>query len=348
MKISFPGILVIVILFCYSCSQSGNKVELISAEADRKIDVMVDGKLFTSYIWPENVYKPVLYPVLASSGTEVTRGFPLKPREGERNDHIHQVGIWLTYGNVNGVDYWGTGYTGSREPDKGIIKHESFEIVPGEGDEGILKTRESWINPYGKVILAGKSEHHFIAGKDRRIIDWLNTLTAADTAVLFGDTKEGMFGIRVARQLELPLDERVVFLDAEGNPLKERRSAMEGATGNYHSSEGINGEAVWGTRARWMALDGYIGEEPVSVIICDHPDNPAYPTYWHARGYGLFAANPFGWKDFTGGAEVLGFSVEKGESVTFRYRVIIASGSHLADNEINTIYDDFAGRYRKQ
>lgn len=346
MKTSLYGILFLFILFSFSCSRAGNNVELISSEADRKIDVMIDGKLFTSYIWPENVYKPVLYPVLASSGTEVTRGFPLKPREGERNDHIHQVGIWLNYGNVNGVDFWGTGSTGTREQERGIIEHLSAEKAEGGRGEGILVTRESWLMPGGNEVLAEETEYHFISVGNKRIIDRITNLTARDSDVVFKDTKEGMFGFRVARQLELPLDENVILLDAEGNPSKERKNAREGATGNYHSSEGVNGESVWGTRARWMALDGNIDEDKISIVICDHPGNPAYPTYWHARGYGLFAANPLGWSDFTKGTEVLGFTLKAGETVTFRYRVIIASGNHLADNEINEMADEFSGKYR--
>ena len=93
------------------------------------------------------------------------------------------------------------------------------------------------------------------------------------------------------------------------------------------SSEGITGDAVWGTRAKWMNLSGIIGNEKISVVICDHPKNPGYPTYWHARGYGLFAANPLGWNDFTKGKEQFNFSIPAKKSAKFRYRVIISSGS---------------------
>ncbi len=159
------------------------------------------------------------------------------------------------------------------------------------------------------------------------------------------DTKEGMFAIRVARQLELPSKENVLLLDASGKPGTEKASENKGVTGNYRSSEGITGEAVWGTRAKWMDLYGIIGNEKISVVICDHPKNPSYPTYWHARGYGLFSANPLGGSDFTNGKEVVNFSVPAGKSVTFRYRTIITSGIHLNDEEINDLADDFAARY---
>ncbi len=328
-----------------SNNQNNSKVEFVSHEPERRIDVLMNGKLFTSYCWPENVYKPILYPVITSAGTEVTRGFPLKPREGERDDHIHQVGIWMNYGMVNGHDFWGNGSRGFREPNGGIIKHLSVEKSAGGAGEGILITRESWIDPAGMELLAEKTEYHFIDKGNVRIIDRITTLTAGDTAVYFKDTKEGMFGIRVARQLELPVNESVRLLDSKGIPSKEKIPASNGVTGNYRSSEGISGEAVWGTRAKWMDLDGIIGNEKISLVICDHPKNQSYPTYWHARGYGLFAANPLGWKDFTNGKEKLNFKLKPRKSTTFRYRVIINSGSFLTEKEIGNLADEFASEY---
>jgi hypothetical protein len=137
----------------------------------------------------------------------------------------------------------------------------------------------------------------------------------------------------------------VNLLDESGKPSTEKVNAANGAAGNYRSSEGVTGEAVWGTRAKWMALNGSIGDEKISLVICDHPKNQSYPTYWHARGYGLFAANPFGWNDFTKGKEVLNFTIKSGKSVTFRYRIIINSGTLLTDAEINALAEDLSGRY---
>ncbi|MBC8402310.1 MAG: PmoA family protein [Candidatus Marinimicrobia bacterium] len=55
--------------------------------------------------------------------------------------------------------------------------------------------------------------------------------------------------------------------------------------------------------------------------------NVGYPPYWHARQYGLLAANPFGQKIFSKGAEELNFMLQKGESTTFRHRLFIHSGA---------------------
>jgi hypothetical protein len=343
MKLLIIGLITVGVLF--SNSSLAQKVELVKKQSGKQIEVRIDGKLFTSYCVFDNVYKPILYPVYTAGGTEVTRGFPLNPKEGERDDHIHQVGIWLNYGNVNGVDFWGTGHTGSKEPGNGVVKHISITKTSDGKGEAVLGTTAGWIMPTGKEILEEKTEYHFIARGTLRIIDRITTLTATDTTVLFKDTKEGMFGMRVARQLELPANEMVALLDATGKPSKEKVSALKGATGNYLSSEGLTGNAVWGTRAKWMDLNGAIGNEKISVVICDHPKNQGYPTYWHARGYGLFAANPLGWSDFTKGREVLGFKLNPKHSVTFRYRIIISSGNQLAADEIEDLYSEFSKKY---
>ncbi len=165
--------------------------------------------------------------------------------------------------------------------------------------------------------------------------------------MLFKDTKEGMFGIRVARQLELPTREGVILLDSTLSQSVNKDTLNLGVGGDYLSSEGVRGEAVWGTRARWMLLTGSIGEEQVSVAIIDHPRNPGYPTYWHARPYGLFAANPLGWNDFTRGKEQFNFEIKEEESAIFRYRIVIKSGVYLTSEELDRLAGEFAKKYRK-
>lgn len=309
---------------------------------NKKINVLADGKLFTTFQWPDNVCKPVLYPIFATSGTEITRGFPMDPKAGERADHPHQIGMWLTYGNVNGLDFWGNGSQGlgTKNANGGFIKHTKTESISEK--TGSFVTFESWVDSTGTELLNEKTEFRFAAIGTTRIIDRKTTLTAGETEISMPDTKEGMFGIRVARQLELPISGTVELYNEDGTTTRFKDTLNVGITGNYRSSEGITGEAVWGTRAKWMDLFGNIGDEKISLVICDHPENPNYPTYWHARGYGLFAANPLGVKDFTKGENALDFKIPAGTSVTFSYRVIIASGEHLSDEEINTFASDFA------
>ncbi len=355
MKLLSISILVLAVIFSVSCnsktgkqSQKKQEPQITFSENDgqKSIDVLVDGKVFTTYRWPENVCKPVLYPVYTSEGTAVTRGFPIEPKVGERADHPHQIGMWLTYGNVNGNDFWGNGSNGlgTRNPNGGVILHQKVDKMQDGSGEGVLVTSESWTDSTGVELLKEHSEYHFFAENNIRIIDRITTLTA-NKGVQMPDTKEGMFGIRVARQLELPDQGEITLYGANGEPERVKAMSNEGISGNYRSSEGKTGLDVWGTRARWMDLYGNIGGEDISLVICDHPENQSYPTWWHARGYGLFAANPLGAKDFTEGKEELNFSIPAGKSTTFKYRVIISSGSHLTDAEINTYADSFAEKY---
>jgi hypothetical protein len=133
-----------------------------------------------------------------------------------------------------------------------------------------------------------------------------------------------------------------VFTDASGQATPVAVLNNEGVSGLYHSSEGKVGDDVWGTRARWVNLTGTIADKQVSLVVLDHPRNVGYPTYWHARGYGLFAANPLGQKEFSKGKEVLDYKLPAGKSVTFRYKVLVHSGSHLTDDEVNQAFSRFS------
>ncbi len=325
---------------------SREEVTFQENKSDNSIDVLIDGQRFTTYRWPKNVTKPILYPIVTSNGTEITRGFPIHPKTGERADHPHQIGMWLTYGDVDGNDFWGNGShgLGTTNPNGGIIKHLKVDEMSDGAGAGILVTSESWEDSTGQELLKEHTEYHFIAEDSVRIIDRITTLTAGNKAVSLPDTKEGMFGIRVARELELPAQGEVTLYSASGEPEKVKEMDNTSISGDYLSSEGGTGLGVWGTRARWMDLYGNIDGEDISLVICDHPDNPSYPTWWHARGYGLFSANPLGAKDFTKGDTTVDFSIPAHESVTFRYRVVISSGFHLTAEQINGYADDFGKR----
>jgi hypothetical protein len=78
----------------------------------------------------------------------------------------------------------------------------------------------------------------------------------------------------------------------------------------------------------------------VTVAIFDHPGNVGYPTYWHARGYGLFAANPLGRHMFDATQPPLDYTLEKGQTTTFRYRLAFYTHAATLD-ELNREADSF-------
>lgn len=337
------------VLTCSIGAQNGADVgvRIVPNEPARRVDVFIDGRPFTSYIWPGSVKKPVLYPLRTANGTIVTRGYPLDPRPGERVDHPHHVGLWFNYGNVNGLDFWNN--SEAIEPAErgkyGTIRHVKIKRAAGGKTSGVLEVEMEWVGPDGKALLREETTFIFHAGANQRAIDRIATLTALDKRVVFEDNKEGVIGIRVARQLEQPADKPEVFTDASGKATAVPRLDNTGVTGRYRSSEGKTGDDVWGTRGRWTMLTGKIGQEPVALAILDHPANPGYPTYWHARGYGLFAANPLGQKVFSNGKETLNFTLEPRQSATFRYRVLIITGGAAA-GDLDSQYARFTAEVK--
>jgi len=310
------------------------------------VDVSVGGKPFTSYFFPgENVLKKaVLFPLISAKGTTITRGYPMAPRAGERVDHPHHVGMWLNYEDVNGFDYWNnsTNIIASLQTHKmGTIVHSS--IIKQDAKRGLLVVSADWIDNDGKgqKVLQEKTTYVFSGTADSRTVDRITTLTAIADRVLFKDVKDGMFAIRVARQLEIPSNKPDVFTDAHGVETKVPVMDNTGVSGDYLSSEGVKGEAVWSTRAKWMNLHGEMDNHPISVTIFDHPSNVSYPSYWHARGYGLFAVNPLGAKVFSNGKDERNLTLKKGESVTFRYRTLITDRLNTKE-ELDKIQAEFS------
>jgi hypothetical protein len=313
------------------------RVDIEERAAERRVDVTVDGQPFTSYAWPERVSKPVLYPIRTARGSIVTRGFPLEPRPGERVDHPHQVGLWFNFGDVNGVDFWNNSEvrTPEEKTKMGTIRHVAAKDATGGSGRGTLAVALEWVMPDGSTALEEEAVFAFHAGPDRRAIDRTTRLTASGRGVAFGDNKEGLFALRVARALELPATRPQVFTDASGRPAAVPVLDNTGVTGSYTSSEGLRDAAAWGTPARWMALSGRIGEEPVVLLILDHPGNPGHPGRWHARDYGLFAVNPFGAKAYTEGkAEASRLSLEAGASALFRHRLLVLSETFSAEKAV--------------
>lgn len=309
-----------------------DQLKITHDEAKKRVDVTVDGKPFTSYIYPgpSVLKKPVLYPILSAGGNFITRGWPMDPRPGERIDHPHHVGMWFNYGDVNGHDFWNnsTAVGPEHKGPFGTIVHTGVKSMKSGKGKAELVVTADWLDKDNKVMLQETTTFEFRGTADSRTIDRTTMLKAVDKEVLFKDNKEGMIALRMARQLEQPSNKPEVFTDAQGVATKVPAMNNAGVTGMYHSSEGIEGDAVWGTRGKWMNLTGNINGENVSVVLIDHPQNVGYPTYWHARGYGLYAANPLGPAVFTNGkAPAMNYTLPAGKSVTFRYRLVINSGS---------------------
>jgi hypothetical protein len=335
-----------LMLSCLAVSSAysqGEIVKLVKNEKQKKVDVFVGNRFFTTFMYTDSIEKPVLYPIASASGTVVTRGFPLKPQPGDPTDHPHHLGLWLNFENVNGLDFWNNSY--AIPPDKkshyGWIKTDRI-IESRSGPSGVLSYHANWTNQKGDVLLQETTRFEFTGKGQQRIID-RTTVLKADTTVLFKDAKDGLLGLRVAHALQIPTTADESFTDDKGNVTVVKGGTDKIPNGNYLTSEGKQGNDAWSTRATWCKMYGKVENDSISITIFDHPKNPNYPTFWHARGYGLFAANPLGEKVFTNGKSEKNLQLQKGESVTFKFRVVIDGAAKTPSvDELNKLATEFA------
>jgi hypothetical protein len=262
------------------------------------------------------VVKPYLFPLRAASGTYVTRMWPMEnvPEEAKGpKDHPHQRGLWFAHASVNDLDFWNIApldQSPYNKSDRGkIVLNKLGQIKSGKSQGSIAATFD-WKDHDGRTLLTESRLMTFYDDPSLRTIDFYITLATAQK-VVFGDEKDGAFGLR----LRPILDE-------------------QGGTGHITNADGKMGEKqVWGKPSNWCDYSGEVHGEKVGIAILDHPGNPRHPERWHVRGYGLFAVNPFGLAVFTNDKSQNGaMTLEPGQSLRFRYRVIIHPGDAASAN----------------
>lgn len=314
------------------------KVTFKNLDSEKKIEVLIGGKLFTAFIYPDNMEKQALYPILSASGKFITRGYPLAPRPFERTDHPHQVGLWLNFGNVNGLDFWNNSFAieASEKPKYGSIKFR--KVISENPRKGELVANSDWVDINGKVLLNEVTTFVFSGTDDQRTIERTSDLTAVQQ-VTFNENKEGLLGLRVDRAFEEPAIQAEKFLDASGKETVVPVLNNDGVNGVYRNAMGDKGGAVWSIRSPWVALRALNKGEVITIVVFDHPKNPNYPAWSHARGYGLFATNNLGGRNFDKNATPVKLTINPGEHIIFKYKIVI--GVDLSDAEINELAKKF-------
>jgi hypothetical protein len=261
------------------------------------LEIRIDGKIFTVHHTDEGA-KPFLFPLIGPTGAPVTRAFPMKDVPGEAHDHPHQRSFWFTHGKVSGVDFW------SEQGSHGRIKETGRKTIVTGPVLGRLRTSDDWVDPDGRVVCSDVRVLTIYRTDPARVLDFDIVLRAGDASVTFGDTKEGMFGLRVASSMEV-----------------DRKRG-----GRITNAEGLNDATAWGKASPWVDYTGPVDGKTMRIAILNHPRSFRYPTTWHVRTYGLFAANPFGWHDF--GLERSGeYVLPAGQELRFSYRVILHEGA---------------------
>jgi hypothetical protein len=289
-----------------------------------QIEITIDGKLFTTFNFKKDEPRVYLYPLVGPTGVGVTRDYIMRDnpieKDNKRQDHPHHRSLWTAHGDVRIKDFDKPGYDFWAEPkDKPLPRQVLTKIVRMESGPvfGQIEAEIEWRTPEGqRVLTEDRTYTFFAADKDERVIDVKVAFKFNDMDVKFGDTKEGgLISLRLA-----------VTMDEKGTTTpKELHGQMTNSRG------GVGAKECWGKPAEWCDYVGPLDGATVGVAVFDKPKNPRYPTTWHIREYGLYTANPFGLKAFTGDKSQDGSQVwKKGESAQFQYRVVIHQGDTKA------------------
>lgn len=298
----------------WSCTDD-ERIRFVSTDAG-PLEIVARGKPFTTLVQGE--YKPYFFPLIGPTGEPFTRAYPMKDVAGEERDHPHQRSLWFTHGDVNGVDFWGADPLNPPSDRSGTIKETRREEQVAGAALAVLRTENAWLDGSGKVLLEDERLHRFWDLGSMRWIDVIVRLKATHGRVTFGDTKEGMFGLRVPSSMDV-----------------KRK-----AGGRIVNAEGLTDQAAWGKASPWVDYSGPVGGRRVGIAILNHPASFRHPTTWHVRDYGLFAANPFGYHDF-GINQPGAATVAAGQSIEFVYRVVLHEGD-AADAGIDAQYAGYA------
>ncbi len=284
------------------------------ADTGNALSLTVGGTLLTTYHYSNVPARPYFYPLLTANGREVTRAYPMRHNVAfESQDHPHHRSLWIAFGDVNGTDNWG------EEPGHGSTRHDSTDRIQSGDVFGQFATTGTWTTPMGSPLL---TQHLRVTAwatpPEFRLLDFDIDLTALEDDVLFGDTKEGgILAVRVVGTMDVPRGGRI-----------------------ENSYGAINEAETWGRSAHWCDYSGPVADRTEGIAIMDHPLSFRYPTHWHVRNYGLMTANPFGYAAYTAGAKRGEHRLGKGETLRFRYRLLIHSGN-AQEGRVQARYLDF-------
>jgi len=284
---------------------SAEAVEIVRHETS--VDVVIGGRPFTTYYFDPSIAKPFFHPLRSATGTIVTRGYPVTENiAGEDRDEPHQRPMYFAHGDINGFDFWGEAafsrWSHHSVSTFGRTQFRSLDETQSGVEHGTVQATFDLVAPTG--VLGHEIQRYRFSGDEQtRVIDCWFSILAGDRPLVLGDTKEGTFAIRVVKALESP-------------------------PGRMKNADGAIGEkSIWGKQSQWVDFYGQVNGEPVGIAILDHPQNLRSPSYWHARAYGLLAANPFGVTYFTRGRRQSGtYTIPAGGSLVLRYRVLVHHG----------------------
>jgi len=328
--------------FTAALANKENRINITVKEAEQRVDVTIDGRPFTSYIWGSAVTKPALFPILTPKGNPITRGYPVAPRPSERVENPNQVGLFMGYANINGIDFWNDAQNPSSVAGAqyGKIVHKAVNSHLSGKVAGHFEVENTWIGPDGSPLISETSRFTIEGNGTERSIT-RTVLFKALKQVTFKDDAQGFLAVRLGRELEHKSKIPALLTGPDGKPMAA--PSMGGVpTGEYINSESLKLDSIYGKRAEWLLLNGQIINEPLTVMMFDYPKNAGFPSYWSSTTTGLLAVNPFAHAVFSKGMEELNLKLAKGETISLKYMLRIQSGRQLAESDGERIFANFS------
>jgi len=289
----------------------------VSAEPleNHRLRLSLDGQEVTCYHYADTYARPFLWPLIGPDGVRLSRDWTMEEREGDQQDHIHHRSMWSAHGDLNGTDNW------TEMEGHGSSRHYAFEEQTSGPVFGRFSAKHEWLTAEGQAYMRAYIDVTLYAiDGDARMLDYTICFRPLSGPVRFGDTKEGgIIAVRVASSM-----------------CGQNGGLIENAYG------GLTERECWGRPAPWVDYSGTAGSDLYGITLMEHPENPQYPTRWHVRDYGLFAANPFALHDYLGSDQVDGSAVlEPGQVWKYAYRVVLHRG-RAADAAIRDRFLAFA------
>lgn len=300
---------------------------------DTDVTIELDGELFTRYLFGGDGNKPYFWPIVGPGGAMMTRAYPMQDIKGERQDHPHHRSFYFGHESINDVDTWHERRTfverAKGDADKlaeslktlGSTHNTAIVKAEASADSAVLVTDSVYRDSNGEALLTDRRQFTFRVDDETgaRMIDVDLTFHGSRDSVTLHDAKDSGFSVRVAHSMSV---------DAEQG-------------GTIVNSDGQVDDEAWGKRTSWCDYSGPVEGKTVGIAILNHPSSFRYPTPWHVRAYGLFTANPFGLTSVAEEDQDGSVVLNKGETLSLRYRVIFHRGDAEAA-DIKKAFDAYA------
>jgi hypothetical protein len=265
------------------------------------------------YIFKDSqIPRPYFAHIKTPSGKQVSRNHP--PKKGvDKEDHATMhPGIWLSFGDINGNDYWRL---------KSQTRHKQFTQSPKvTGKSGSLEVLNEYLSSDGdKVICTEQCRIEIEPFEQGYVLKIASDFSSADADLTFGDQEEMGLGIRLTSPLAVDAKRGGRILDSEGRK---------------------NGDLIWGKTAAWCDYAGPLDGKWAGMTILTSPKN-FRPSWAHARDYGFVAMNPFGLNAFTK-AKRNDIIVKRGERLRLSYAVVVHESEKESDYNAKPIYERYS------